>query len=164
MRIVPVNTLLVRCIEHFGTAKGGAEVFTEPHADLLWRDSQNRICRRIGAQQNGVCFTRAGKDKRQEHSNEGSEEPTARGRADRHRGLHQSYPIFMQAQALLLPVDTCTFPALPHRFRHPAGLTLCRFAAHLRHGERGEQAFRSASVAGWTSRLLCRRTSRSWTV
>src|SRR5712691_1897531 len=119
MRIVPVNTLLVRCIEHFSTTKGGAEVFTEPHADLLWRDSQNRILGRVGAQQNGVCFTRAGKDKRQEHSNEGGEEPTARSRADRQRGLYPSYPVFMQAHALLLPVDTRTVSPLPRRFCHP---------------------------------------------
>src|SRR6266700_4112910 len=119
MGIVPVNTLLVRCIEHFGTAEGGAEVFTEPHTDLLWRDSQNRICRRIGAQQNGVRFTRAGKDKHQKQSNESSEEPTARSHSNRKRGLHQSYPVFMQAHALLLPVDTRTVPSLPRSFCHP---------------------------------------------
>src|SRR6266566_5046815 len=104
MGIVPVNPLLVRCIEHFGSAEGG-------------------------------------------------DEPTATSRADRHRGLHQSYPVFTQAHALLLPADTRTVPPLSHRFRHPAALALCRFAAHLRHGERGDQAFRSASVAGWTSRM-----------
>ena len=74
MGIVPVNTLLVRCIEHLGGAKGRTQVFTEPQTTLLWRDSQNRICRRIGAQQNGVRFTRAGKDKHQEQSNESGEE------------------------------------------------------------------------------------------